>query len=205
MITRLTASIAIAEGDDSKGPSPKIGIVFGKDATLLVDVSNDKSRLEEAFRYVEEVKLPPVHFIALTHFHDDHIANLIYVSEDIVLLASKNTARYLNRPCQLVSQDEKLDLGGLSVSLILVPSLHAKGCLDVLVGDYLFVGDSLYYRESGSSYYYNAQIAFEMMKKMAAIPYRYAISAHEGKLRSKADVDLFLSKLAHEGLQKIED
>jgi glyoxylase-like metal-dependent hydrolase (beta-lactamase superfamily II) len=126
---------------------------------------------------------------------------LIYLPDGIEILASKNTARYLNRPARILAEDTILDLGDYPLSLILVPSLHAKGCLDVLAERYLFVGDSLYYRQSGSSYYYNPQIAYEMLKKVESIPFEVAISAHESPNHTKSEVVTYLTRLAHDGLQ----
>ena len=197
----ITSHIRIFPGHDNDGPNPKIVLIFGEKASLFVDVSNDKAQLDDALRYIEENHLPSLKYVALTHFHDDHIGNLIYLPKGPELLASKNTSRYLSKPSTILNQDQDLNLGGYSVRLILVPSLHAKGCLDVLAEGYLFTGDSLYYRQSGSSYYYNAQIAYEMEKKHQAIPFLKAIGAHDSPIHTKEEVMTYLAKLAKEGLQ----
>jgi glyoxylase-like metal-dependent hydrolase (beta-lactamase superfamily II) len=197
----LTSHIRIFPGHDNDGPNPKIVLLFGEKASLFVDVSNDAEQLQEALAYLTKESLPPLRYVALTHFHDDHIGNLIYLPETPELLVSKNTSRYLARPSTVLSQDQDLDLGGYTVRLILVPSLHAKGCLDVLAENILFTGDSLYYRQSGSSYYYNAQIAYEMLKKHQAIPFTQAIGAHDSPVHTKEEVLAYLTKLAKEGLQ----
>jgi glyoxylase-like metal-dependent hydrolase (beta-lactamase superfamily II) len=198
---KLTEHIYVLPGHDNAGPNPKIVLLTGKESSLLVDVSNDPKQLDEMLAFCKKEGLSAVKFVALTHFHDDHIGNLIYLPSDIELLASKNTARYVNRPVSVLEKDTILDLGGYSISLILVPSLHAKGCLDVLAEHYLFVGDSLYYRQSGSSYYYNPQIAYEMEKKVASIPFEIAVSAHDSPNHTKAEVVEYLTRLAHSGLQ----
>jgi glyoxylase-like metal-dependent hydrolase (beta-lactamase superfamily II) len=198
---KLTDHIYILPGHDSEGPNPKIVLLTGKESSLLIDVSNDPKQLDEVLAFQKKEGLSAVKFVALTHFHDDHIGNLIYLPDGIEILASKNTARYLNRPARILAEDTILDLGDYPLSLILVPSLHAKGCLDVLAERYLFVGDSLYYRQSGSSYYYNPQIAYEMLKKVESIPFEVAISAHESPNHTKSEVVTYLTRLAHDGLQ----
>jgi glyoxylase-like metal-dependent hydrolase (beta-lactamase superfamily II) len=197
----LTSHIRIFPGHDEKGPNPKIVLISGENASLFIDVSNDPTQLQEALDEIRKERLAPLKYVALTHFHDDHIGNLIYLPEGPAILASKNTARYLSRPSTLVSEDQDLDLGGYVIRLILVPSLHAKGCLDVLSENFLFTGDSLYYRQSGSSYYYNPQIAYEMLKKHEAIPFTKAIAAHESPIHTKEEIITYLSKLSKEGLQ----
>jgi len=198
---KLTDHIFIFPGHDEEGPNPKIVLLTGKESSLLIDVSNDPKQFDEVLAFQKKEGLSPVKFVALTHFHDDHIGNLIYLPNDIEILASKNTARYLSRPTRVLTEDTILDLGDYPLSLILVPSLHAKGCLDVLSEHYLFVGDSLYYRQSGLSYYYNPQIAYEMLKKAKSIPFEVAISAHTSLNHSKSEVVAYLTRLAHDGLQ----
>jgi glyoxylase-like metal-dependent hydrolase (beta-lactamase superfamily II) len=198
---KLTDHIYILPGHDSEGPNPKIVLLTGKESSLLIDVSNDPKQLDEVLAFQKKEGLSAVKFVALTHFHDDHVGNLIYLPDGIEILASKNTSRYLNRPARILTEDTLLDLGDYPLSLILVPSLHAKGCLDVLAERYLFVGDSLYYRQSGVSYYYNPQIAYEMQKKVESIPFEVAISAHESPNHTKSEAVTYLTRLAHDGLQ----
>jgi glyoxylase-like metal-dependent hydrolase (beta-lactamase superfamily II) len=198
---KLTEHIFIFPGHDGQGPNPKIVLMTGKEASLLVDVSNDPHQLEEALAFCKNEGLSALKYVLLTHFHDDHIGNLIYLSEGITILASKNTARYLSKDAEIINEDQDLDLGEYKIRLILVPSLHAKGCLDVLAEDYLFVGDSLYYRQSGAAYYYNAQIAYEMMKKHESIPFMIAISAHDSPNKNKDQVMDYLTRLAKTGIQ----
>jgi glyoxylase-like metal-dependent hydrolase (beta-lactamase superfamily II) len=81
------------------------------------------------------------------------------------------------------------------VTLVPVPSLHAKGCLDVLAEGFLFVGDALYSRDSGTGLYYNHEIAYEMLKTYQKIPFAVAIPAHQDNEKSKAEVLAYLTAL----------
>jgi glyoxylase-like metal-dependent hydrolase (beta-lactamase superfamily II) len=202
MITLLNPHLAICPGDDEKGPNPKIVLLMGQEASLLIDVSNDPKQLEECLEYLKNNGKAPLKYVVLTHFHDDHIANLPLLSGEEKILCSKNTSRYLKRECTIIKEDQDLDLGGYQLRLILVPSLHAQGCLDVLVDSYLFVGDSLYSRESGDGFYYNPQIAYEMRKKYESIPFVTAIEAHDTPNQTREEVLAYLKKLALEGIQK---
>jgi glyoxylase-like metal-dependent hydrolase (beta-lactamase superfamily II) len=203
MIKRLNEHIDYLPSDDKNGPCPKIVIFHGEEVTLLLDVSSKKERLDEALSFIKEKNYPSLRYVALTHFHDDHTSNLMYLDGDIEILCSKNTARYLSRKSTLVEKDEDFDLGNYKIRLILVPSLHAKGCLDVLADSYLFVGDSLYYRQSGSSYYYNHEIAYEMLRKYEGIDFKISISAHDQNDESKEEVISFLKRLEQAPVTKI--
>ena len=200
MIKKITDHVAYVEGDDSRGPGPKIGLLWGAEKALLVDVSNDASRLQEALDFFKKEQGFAGGIAVLTHFHPDHIDALKHLPQGFEIKASKNTARYLHQEVEVVEKDEALDLGGLEVRLFLVPSLHSKGSLDVLGDSYLFVGDSLYSRYQGDQLYFNRDILFEERKKMAMIPFSYAITAHEGPLESKEKVLALLDQSLKEGL-----
>ena len=188
MIERLNDDVAYCEGDDSNGPCPKIGIVSGTSASLFIDVSNQESHLKEALEYLAKENLAPLRYVVLTHFHPDHIAALTFLKAKITVLASKNTSRYLSLPASIVSDDVTIDLGGFAVQVLPVPSLHAKGCLDVKAGDFLFVGDALYSRESKQGYYYNREIVVEEIKRYQAIPFLNATPAHQSPSQTKEEV-----------------
>jgi hypothetical protein len=113
---KLTDHIYILPGHDSEGPNPKIVLLTGKESSLLIDVSNDPKQLDEVLAFQKKEGLSAVKFVALTHFHDDHIGNLIYLPDGIEILASKNTARYLNRPARILAEDTLLDLGDYPLS-----------------------------------------------------------------------------------------
>jgi glyoxylase-like metal-dependent hydrolase (beta-lactamase superfamily II) len=188
MIQRLNGHVAYCEGDDSKGPCPKIGIVSGDVASLFVDVSSQEAHLKEALDFLAKENLAPLRYVVLTHFHPDHTAALVYLKEKASLLASKNTARYLSTSVTLVKGDLSLDLGGFSVQVLAVPSLHAKGCLDVKAGDFLFVGDALYSRENKDGWYYNREIMVEEIKKYQVIDFIETIPAHDSPRQKKDEV-----------------
>ncbi len=200
MMKRLNPNVYYLEGHDSEGPNPKIGIILGTSAVCLIDVSNEKAMLGEALSFVSSERPSAVIKVVLTHFHNDHIANLEYLPSSLEVYSSKNTARYLKKPINLVQKDLILDLGGVTASILPVPSLHAKGCLDVLCGPYLFVGDSLYFRRSGTSFFYNREISAEMEKRYEAIPFEETIPSHEGPAQNKNEVMLFLHDLVKRGL-----
>jgi glyoxylase-like metal-dependent hydrolase (beta-lactamase superfamily II) len=199
MIERLSERVFFVKGDDAAGPNPKIGILFGGQSVLLVDVSNRKEMLDEALAFARSERPGCSLASAITHFHDDHVANLRYLPSGTKIYCRKATARHLEVPCEIINSETDFDLGGFVIKLLPVPSLHAEGCLDVLADGFLFVGDSLYPRQKGSALYYNREIAAEMLKSYAGISFVSAVPAHEGPLRTKSEVLAFLAKLKTDG------
>lgn len=198
MIQAITSHIHLLLGDPN-AICPSIGIISGKTASLFVDLSNRQPMLIEAEDYLKDNNLPPLRYVLFTHFHDDHIANLQYLEEGPAILSSKNTSRYLSRPSTLIKETTKIDLGEEEIIIIPVPSLHAKGCLTLLVDDYLFLGDSLAPRESKDGLYFDSSIAFEMEKTFSSIPFSFGIPAHPGEFLSKEKIVDFIRVLRTAG------
>lgn len=203
MINNLTPSISYVLGD-SNFPCPNIYIVSGHEASLLIDVSNKEEMLSEAFSYVKDNKVAPIKYVAITHFHLDHIDNLRYLPEWIGVFCSKFTLHYLHRDASVITEDTKLDLGDKEVELILSPSLHSKGSLLVLADSYLFLGDCLAPRDSkDGGLYYDKSLAYEMDKKISSIPFSYGVNAHPSPLMGHEEVISYLSTLKKEGWNRL--
>lgn len=198
MVSEISPSLHLLLGDKN-AICPNIGIVTGRTASLFVDLSNRQSMLEEALEYLPANGYPPLRYVLFTHFHDDHIANLQFLPEGIELLSSKNTSRYLSRPSTIVKENTQIDLGEHMVSIIKVPSLHAKGCLALLNDDYLFIGDSLAPREGKDGLYFDSSIAFEMEKAFKEIPFKEAIQGHPASFIKKDDLLTYLKTLHDKG------
>jgi glyoxylase-like metal-dependent hydrolase (beta-lactamase superfamily II) len=198
MINSLSPSISYVKGREDI-PCPNIYIVSGKESSLLIDVSNDPSMLEEAINYIKDKKLAPLKKVAITHFHPDHIDNLKYLPSGVTIYSSKYTSRYINQEVSIIIQDTTINLGDKEVRLILVPSLHSKGSLDVLVDSYLFVGDSLEPREGKDGLYYDNSIAYEMEKRIKEIPFDYGVEAHPSPILTRQEVLDYLLTLKNKG------
>lgn len=207
MIKTLNNDVSYVEGDDAF-LCPNLYFVNGASASLLVDVTNVPSHLAEALASIKDMPQNPRQiYVALTHFHDDHIAAIRGLPKEAIILSSKNTARYLPQDLpneiRIVSSDLDVYLGDGSFAIMPVPSLHSKGSLDVLVGDTLFTGDSLGSRESKDGLYYNHEIAVEMEKRYKEIPFSLAVQAHPGAPSlSKEKLMGYLHELVEQGFSK---
>lgn len=199
MLKILAKGVSFLPGDDTEGPSPKIGLVFGREKALLFDTSNDIKRLNDALSELKKRGPFAEIFVVISHFHPDHCALVSSLPSTFKVLASRNTARYLPGSPIIVSNEIALDLGDISAKIIPVPSLHAKGCLDLLANSILFVGDALYSRQKGNGLFYNKEIAVEMKKKYDSIPFKTVVPSHDSPMLEKEKVMVFLNDLVVKG------
>ena len=102
--------------------------------------------------------------IVISHFHPDHILNLIKVKYDN-LYVTKYTKKY-TRAGEVVEGDQ-LFPDGIKISQI--PSSHSKGCLILEYKDFAFLGDATYVRFRLKAREYNVQLLEQMIKKLEEI------------------------------------
>ena len=130
----------------------------GSEVTWIFDVGTS-SEAAQLINAVEEPKN-----IVISHFHPDHILNLIKVKYD-KLYVSKYTKKY-TRAGEIIDGDQ-LFPDGIKISQI--PSSHSKGSLILEYKDYAFLGDATYVRFRLNAREYNVQLLEQMIKKLEEI------------------------------------
>ena len=102
-------------------------------------------------------------YVVLSHFHPDHVWNLICTS-NTELFVSENTRKYLKKgtvfESPMIIPAEGKDP---EIRVFEIPSSHAKGCLALQCGDYLFLGDATYAHEKFGKRFYNEQNLRELI------------------------------------------
>lgn len=130
----------------------------GSEITWIFDVGTSS----EAAQLINAVDGPKN--IVISHFHPDHILNLIKVKYDR-LYVTKYTKKY-TRAGEVLEGDLVFP-DGIKISQI--PSSHSKGCLVLEYKDYAFLGDATYVRFRLNAREYNVQLLEQMIKKMEEI------------------------------------
>lgn len=190
MVKTFASGIRYVAGEESFF-CPNLYVISGSGGSLLIDVTNQSSHLEEALSIAERGGHP--FSVALTHFHADHISAVASLPKGVRLYCSKNTARHLPKglpnPITIVSSGAEaiLPLGEAAAKLMAAPSLHSKGSMDILYEKTLFVGDALGSREKNGVAYYNREIAVEMEKFYRGLEFREAVQAHPRTRALKKD------------------
>ncbi|WP_445491263.1 MBL fold metallo-hydrolase [Niallia sp. 03133] len=92
----------------SETDRPILGMVVGQDKTLMIDAGNSE---EHAYYFLDELskrQITKPDFVALTHWHWDHIFGLSALP-DAVAISSSKTKVEMQKLLPLVWSDEELD------------------------------------------------------------------------------------------------
>ncbi len=150
----------------------------GSDTTWIFDVGSC-GEAADLINAVEGKKN-----IVISHFHPDHILNLLKVKYDN-LYVTKYTKKY-TRAGEVV-EDELSFPDGIKISQI--PSSHSKGCLTLEYKDYVFLGDATYCHFRLSAREYNVQLLEQMIKKLEEIQApNFCLSHDKGFIQPKEAV-----------------
>ena len=102
--------------------------------------------------------------IVISHFHPDHILNLLKVKYDN-LYVTKYTKKY-TRGGTVVDSDISFPDG---IKIYQLPSSHSKGSLVLEYKDYAFLGDATYCHFRLTAREYNVQLLEQMIKRIELI------------------------------------
>ncbi len=130
----------------------------GSEVTWIFDVGTS-GEAAELINQIEGKKN-----IVISHFHPDHILNLLKVKCDN-LYVTKYTKKY-TRAGTIVDEELSFPDG---IKIYQIPSSHSKGCLALQYKDYVFLGDATYVRFRLNAREYNVQLLEQMIKKMEEI------------------------------------
>lgn len=166
-----------------------IGVIQGHAFSMLIDAGASLNQHELFIAMIKQGKLKDnFRYIGITHFHPDHIKALpLYKGLNII--GTKNTSRYTPIDT-LVSDSLTLDLGGVHVSIGLLPSIHAKGSLYFYVKEdkALFIGDGLCLKEKDGKTFTNKDITLNTAKVLLGIDTKYIIYGHNSTV---SDLDAY--------------
>ncbi len=150
----------------------------GSDTTWIFDTGTC-SEAAELINAVEGKKN-----IVISHFHPDHILNLLKVKYD-KLYVTKYTKKY-TRAGEIVD-GELLFPDDIKISQF--PSSHSKGALILEYKDYAFLGDATYCHFRLTAREYNVQLLEQMIKKMEEITApNFCLSHDKGFVQPKESV-----------------
>ena len=150
----------------------------GSDTTWVFDTGT----CSEAAEFINAVEGKKN--IVISHFHPDHILNLLKVKYD-KLYVTKYTKKY-TRAGEIVD-GELLFSDGIKISQI--PSSHSKGALILEYKDYAFLGDATYCHFRLTAREYNVQLLEQMIKKMEEITApNFCLSHDKGFVQPKESV-----------------
>ncbi len=152
------------------------------------------------------VSIPLQKNIVISHFHRDHLLNVVRhcdgeVSLDFDTLyvgshASKVVGEMNCREKRTVTAPISFD-DGIHIEVLPIPNSHAKGSLALIADDYVFLGDATYPMVGhGTPDVYNVQILEQQIKMLKSLsPTHFCLSHKRGLVRDKSSVIQFLESV----------
>ena len=92
---------------DATTDRPVLGAVAGTERTLIVDAGNSPAHARLLLQHLADVEIPPPAFLALTHWHWDHVFGAATI--ELPTFAHAETARIVAAMTRLDWSDEALD------------------------------------------------------------------------------------------------
>ena len=144
--------------------------------------------------------------IVISHFHRDHLLNVVRHCNGEVLLdfdtlyvgshASKVVGELGGREKVTVTTPLSFD-DGVKIQILPIPNSHAKGSLALVVDDYVFLGDATYPMVGhGKPDVYNVQILEQQIKMLKSLnASHFCLSHKRGLVRDKSSVIQFLESV----------
>jgi glyoxylase-like metal-dependent hydrolase (beta-lactamase superfamily II) len=167
--------------------SADVYLISGDEYTYVVDVGSS----DQAFEQLQAIDKKR---IIITHFHDDHMKNLRRMEvEDKDLFLTEQTRKVLDAPVYKELYVKKGTLvtapitltDGIKITVIPVPSSHAKGSLGVITDEeYLFLGDSFYSSAKG----YNVSLLYDEIRILKEMSFTKVIMSHDEKIYSREEI-----------------
>ena len=161
-------------------------VVFikSKDCTWIYDVGCCKTACDLIN------SIPGKKNIVISHFHYDHVKNLDKVNYDN-LFVSNFTFKHVNKGTIV---EENLVFEEDGISIFMLPSSHAKGCLALVCGDYAFTGDGTYCKEKLGNHRYNVQLLKAEIDVLEKLPVQFVCLDHDKNFVQKKDTLVRLHK-----------
>ena len=170
-----------------------------------INENASRSSLENS-ESVTPVAIPLKKNIVISHFHRDHLLNVVRHCNGEVLLdfdtlyvgshASKVVGEMSDREKVTVAAPLSFD-DGMHIEILPIPNSHAKGSLALVVDDFVFLGDATYPMVGhGEPDVYNVQILEQQIKMLKSLSAsRFCLSHKRGLVRDKSSVIQFLESV----------
>ena len=186
----------------SKNPlSADVVLIEGEEYLYLFDVGNKEAVAD----YLNS--LPKKKKIILSHFHSDHTGAIGKLTFETVYAGPvmKKYYPYFIPDFEKEQEEEKYQTlteplhlkDGVSLDIFPVPSSHAKGSLLVQVnGEYIFLGDAMYFGWKNKKAVYNVQLLKEEIELLLKLSGDKLFLSHEKRpVKTKKNMVKFLEKI----------
>lgn len=165
-----------------------IGLIIGENSSMIVDSGSSKEQMNQFLKYIENIDMPKLKYLVLTHSHNNHIAgatelNLVNIVNGVTneKIKQKFLKHNLNINTDIIYDEFlKIDLGDLIVELERIPSDHAKDCSIVNIPSekIVFLGDSLYSNNNYKEETFTVEFMIPLLKELQCYEADQYIASH---------------------------
>lgn len=106
MLNKLSERISYLP-QDQRTDRPVIGLIRGEKCSLVVDAGNSPQHATKFLEKVKQLNVPPIHYLAITHWHWDHTFGI--ASMNLLTISHAETKRKLDYMSTLSWDDHSLD------------------------------------------------------------------------------------------------
>lgn len=187
MLKKLSNSIYyLSHQEDNERPT--LGLVCGDDYSLVIDAGNSVEHAREFKSEVENLDVPPIKYLVITHAHWDHFLGMNEFDATIIVNTLTNQfirdwdeSFKLNNPDISFEKSLTIDLGNKICVIERVRSTHTNDSTIVFVPDekVLFLGDSAYGKTRNSLFHYDQDLLLPMIEDIKEYDADYFLLGHE--------------------------
>ncbi len=160
--------------------SAEVCVIKGKESLWIYDAGCTGASME-FLQNLEGRK----NFV-ISHFHPDHMGNIVKGITFENLYIGKNTFRYC-RKGSVVTEPLEFD-DGVKIKIIPLPNSHAKGSLLMQVNrKYALVGDALYAQIKFNRRVYNQQLLKQEIELLKSIDTEFFLVSHAPRFIQKKE------------------
>lgn len=91
----------------SETDRPALGLVFGDNFSVLIDSGNSPAHANDFLDSIENMDIPPVKFVIITHWHWDHVFGI--KTMDLLTISHEDTKKQIDYMTTLKWDDASID------------------------------------------------------------------------------------------------
>ncbi|AFS79664.1 putative metallo-beta-lactamase [Gottschalkia acidurici 9a] len=140
MLNKLTERVYYLPYQD-EGCQPALGLIIGDKYSLVVDAGNSMGHAKEFLEEISKLDIPPLKYLAITHYHWDHVAGISTMNLTTVL--NEKNYKNIEDIKTLIENDKKIsvkELGRVKHSTATKLRKQVSEGLSISNGDIIFNG-----------------------------------------------------------------
>lgn len=164
--------------------SADVFFIKDKDRTYIFDVGECDAAAElindtEHLTRCGLMKAGGKKTVVISHFHRDHMGNIGRIDCDEIIVSGQSHKNVPEDKKDMAILVDKESVNRGDIIIYPLPSTHAKGCLCLVVDDYIFLGDGIYAGQVKGQYCMNVQFLKAQIDLLESISATKCVLSHD--------------------------